>query len=343
MGVATKGHSADNPTMVVLSQVLRRIGMPLVVLALSALPASAEREPFDPGLSGFRVTIDGEECPFRVLAFYVRPDERIPIEIVAPDPTHSYALLADRGTVIELGAGRWAWRAPRDSGQCELAVLHGGTDETITLHAFVMVPFERVENGELNGYKIGKYPVATAGDSPWSLTLAPAYAAPPGFIEVTAENIDTPVSPHFKLGQFLCKQPSGFPKYLVLTSRLLIKLELILDELNRLGHPVNTFAVMSGYRTPFYNAAIGNVKLSRHQYGDASDIYIDEDHDGRMDDLNGDHRVNMKDSQLLPSIVDAMQNGPALASLTGGIGVYKATSEHGPFVHVDARGRAAHW
>jgi hypothetical protein len=323
------------------------LGLAAFALAMAALapPASAvlPHAPFDPGLAGFRILLDGEECPYNVLGFYVRPEESMPIEIEAPDPMHSYALLADRGTVIELGQGRWAWRAPSQPGQCELVVLHGGTPETITLHAFVLVPFEAVQNGWLNSYHIGEYPVAEQGDSPWSLGMAPSYATPPGFIEVTPENFDTPVSPHFTLGQFVCKQESGFPKYEVLTTRLLIKLERILDEVNRLGHPTSTFVIMSGYRTPYYNAAIGNVRLSRHQYGDAADIFVDEDHDGRMDDLNGDGRINIKDSQLLSQIVDEMQNGPALASLTGGIGVYKSTSEHGPFVHVDARGRAAHW
>ena len=329
--------------METMKSLVRAVCLAGLTLVLAGPTSASSPIPFDPGLSGFRVLLDGEECPYNVLAFYVRPEESMPIEIESPDPAHSYALLADRGTVIELGQGRWAWRAPSEPGQCELVVLHGGTPETITLHAFVMVPFEAVQNGMLNGYHIGNYPVPQNGDSPWSLALAPAYAAPPGFIEVTAQNIDTQVSPHFKLGQFLCKEPGDFPKYLVLTTRLLIKLERILDEVNRLGHPTSTFVIMSGYRTPYYNAAIGNVRLSRHQYGDASDIYIDENHDGRMDDLNGDHRVNIKDSELLSQIVDAMQNGPALAALTGGIGVYKSTSEHGPFVHVDARGRAAHW
>lgn len=322
-----------------------RVAVALLRLVLVVPAATAEvRAPFDPGLAGFRVLIDGESCPYNVFAFYVRPDERIPIEIETPDPAHAYALLADRGTVIDLGAGRWSWQAPRDPGMCEIAVLHGGTDQIINLHAFVMVPFEALQNGEINGYKIGKYPQPpTSNDSPWSVVLAPRYAAPPGFIEVTPENIDTQVSPHFKLGQFLCKEPSDFPKYLVLTTRLLLKLERILEELNRLGHPVHTFAIMSGYRTPYYNAAIGNVALSRHQYGDAADVYVDEDGNGNMDDLNGDGRINVKDSSLLYGIVDGMQKGPALASLTGGIGLYEKTSSHGPFVHVDARGRAAHW
>ena len=46
---------------------------------------------------------------------------------------------------------------------------------------------------------------------------------------------------------------------------------------------------MSGYRTPFYNRSIGNqTRFSRHVYGDAADIYADDDGDGKMDDLDGD-------------------------------------------------------
>jgi uncharacterized protein YcbK (DUF882 family) len=29
--------------------------------------------------------------------------------------------------------------------------------------------------------------------------------------------------------------------------------------------------------------------------------------------------------------------------LIGGIGIYKATSAHGPFVHIDVRGNRARW
>jgi len=104
-----------------------------------------------------------------------------------------------------------------------------------------------------------------------------------------------PVSPHFKLGQFLCKQPGGFPKYLVLDEILVLKLELILEELNRRGHAADTLHIMSGYRTPYYNKAIGNVDYRRHLWGKAADIFIDAaPADDMMDDLNRDGAVDKK-------------------------------------------------
>jgi hypothetical protein len=42
------------------------------------------------------------------------------------------------------------------------------------------------------------------------------------------------------------------------------------------GHNVDGLTIMSGYRTPFYNRAIGNVPNSRHVFGGAADFYIDD-------------------------------------------------------------------
>ena len=56
------------------------------------------------------------------------------------------------------------------------------------------------------------------------------------------------LSPHFTLGQFVCKQAGGYPKYVVLRERLLLKLERLLEAVNAKGHAAETFHVMSGYR-----------------------------------------------------------------------------------------------
>jgi hypothetical protein len=101
---------------------------------------------------------------------------------------------------------------------------------------------------------------------------------------------DVLVSPHFVLGDFLCKQP-GEPRYVALSVPLLGKLEAIAEALESRGVAPGSLRVMSGYRTPAYNAAIGNKTVySRHLWGDAADIYVDADGDGGMDDLNGDGR-----------------------------------------------------
>ena len=200
-----------------------------------------------------------------------------------------------------------------------------------------MLPYERIEGEHLNGYRIGAYPTVP-------LKQLAIYDVPAGFIEVRPGNVDTWVSPHFRLGQFLCKQDGGFPKYVVLRERLLLKLELILEEVNRKGHRADSLHVMSGYRTPFYNKAIGNVRYSRHVWGGAADIFIDEaPRDGNMDDLNRDGVVDERDASVLHDIVDGLYGRSFFAPFLGGLARYRATSADGPFVHVDERGFRARW
>jgi uncharacterized protein YcbK (DUF882 family) len=175
---------------------------------------------------------------------------------------------------------------------------------------------------------------------------SPAYANPKGFVEVTPENKGLRISEHFTLGQFLTKdQPAIWPKYVVLQPRLLDKLELTIEELRREGHDVNGLFVMSGFRTPAYNAqgvgAGGRSEVSRHQYGDAADVYPDGNGNGRMDDLNRDGKVDLKDARILANAAEAVERKHP--ELVGGIGIYPATSAHGPFVHIDARGTRARW
>jgi len=103
--------------------------------------------------------------------------------------------------------------------------------------------------------------------------------------------------------------------------------------------------VMSGFRTPQYNHTGGNTEgranLSRHMYGDASDIFIDNDGNGVMDDLNHDGRVDIRDAQVINDAVDKVERDNP--SLVGGVGVYSACCGHGPFTHIDVRGFRARW
>jgi len=209
--------------------------------------------------------------------------------------------------------------------------------DSITLNVFVMVPYNQLKGEYLGGYRIGKYPAI-----PYK--QLPIYKPPKGFIEVTKENEETLVSPHFKLKQFLCKQESDYPKYIVLRERLLLKLELILEKVNEKGYRCDTFNILSGYRTPYYNRKIGNVKYSRHVYGGAADIFIDEDpKDDVMDDLNQDGKIDYRDAGIIYDIIDGMYGRPWYVRFLGGLGRYKKTEKHGPFVHVDARGFRARW
>jgi hypothetical protein len=206
--------------------------------------------------------------------------------------------------------------------------------------AFVaLVPFESKRGSKMGDYNIGYWP----GES---RSVSAAYANPAGFIEVTKENADTRISEHFRLRDFLTHdQPNVWPKYLVLRDQLVDKLELIIADLQAHGHPVDHMSVMSGFRTPQYNAhggsTAGRARLSRHMYGDASDVLVDNNGDGRMDDLNGDGRIDFRDAHIVEEASTRVEH--AHPDLIGGGGVYKETSDHGPFAHIDVRGNAARW
>ena len=130
----------------------------------------------------------------------------------------------------------------------------------------------------------------------------------------------------------------------MLDGDLLLKLERLLRAVNEAGVRAPTFAVLSGFRTPAYNKAIGNTtSYSRHLYGDAADVFVDADGDGRMDDLDGDGAVTRADAEWLAGVVEGLADQPWYAPLVGGLGIYGATPGHGPFVHVDTRGEPVRW
>jgi hypothetical protein len=209
-----------------------------------------------------------------------------------------------------------------------------------SLFTFITLrPFSDKVKGRVGTYRMGYWPFERR------TVRSEAYAGLDGFIEVTPENQDTQVSEHFRLRDFLTKdQRNVWPKYLVLDTKLIDKLELVIEDLVGRGYDVRYLSVMSGFRTPQYNlkgVGRGRADASRHQYGDAADVFVDNDRNGRMDDLNRDGRVDTRDARILLGAVDRVE--AANPDLTGGAGVYAATRAHGPFTHIDARGTRARW
>ncbi len=292
---------------------------------------------YSPEKASFVVKFKDEMSPYRIISAFVLPGEELAIEVVSPLLQGKYLLRTSQGITINAEAAHWRWRAPEKPGFHPLRVIHQASDDSIVLNVCVMIPFDHLQGEELNGYRIGKYPAIP-------LKQLPIYKPPKGFIEVTEDNGETFVSPHFRLKDFLCKQDGAYPKYVVLKEKLLLKLELILERVNEQGIPCSTFHIMSGYRTPYYNKLIGNVKYSRHLWGGAADIFIDENpRDEMMDDLNGDGRIDYHDAGVLYDIIDQMYGKPWYQRFLGGLGRYRKTDDHGPFVHVDVRGFRARW
>lgn len=247
------------------------------------------------------------------------------------------------GAMAIIGGGQPVdFRAPRQPGIYPMTIeLNDAQRKLENMSVVTLVPITAKRAGRIGNYQLGTWPFERGGRP-----RTPRYAAPPGFIQVTPQNQNFRLSEHFILRQFLTKdQFNVWPKYVFIDPLLIDKLELTMDELRREGVRAENIHIMSGFRTPRYNAGGGNTagraNLSRHMYGDASDVYIDNNRDGQPDDITGDGRVTTADAQRLANAAERVEQKHH--SLVGGIGVYSACCGHGPFTHVDVRGFRARW
>lgn len=205
--------------------------------------------------------------------------------------------------------------------------------------AFVTLkPWAEKTGNYVNAYHVGRWPGERRN-------MPNNYENPVGFIEVTPDNLDLRLSTHFTMRSFITHdQENVWPKYLVMREELLDKLELVLLTLQDQGIPTRNVVVLSGFRTPQYNRRAtfeGAAYASRHQYGDAADLIIDANGDGRMDDLNRDGVVDFRDTDVINRAVEKVEQ--QFPELVGGLGLYRAMGPSGPFAHIDVRGTRARW
>ncbi|MEM6510520.1 MAG: hypothetical protein AAF644_13720 [Pseudomonadota bacterium] len=161
-----------------------------------------------------------------------------------------------------LGPNSIAVYAPENAGFYSLVLSNNKTSKRLLV--IVKKPFN-ANNKQLNNYQIGLYPAPYKG--------YPQYGAPNGFIEIFEKDLTRQLTPHVQVKNVICKQISGFPKYLYVNNDGLMMLEDLLTFVQNEGIKVSKFAFISGYRTPYYNRSIGNGKHSRHQYGDCNGVF----------------------------------------------------------------------
>jgi len=315
-------------------------GISLLVIFTWTLPALAGLHTAPPSTQrvaapDLALQFQGELCAYPLMAAFVLPGETLEIRAVSGAGDGDLAAQSEGGTLRRLTPDSWSWRAPETVGFHRITVTHCTSGKTICIKAFVLRPYHG--ESRVNGYRIGRYESKPLNDDT-------NYRRPRGLVEVTPENEDTWLTPHFQLKQFVCKEQGTYPKYLVLKTRLLLQLEMIQEDLTALDGAPPVLHVMSGYRTPYYNRSIGNrTSYSRHLYGDAADLYVDRNHDKVMDDLDGDGISDTDDAGIFYREVDALYDSPDYAAFLGGMGLYGPTRSRGPFIHVDTRGTHARW
>jgi hypothetical protein len=221
--------------------------------------------------------------------------------------------------------------APTQPGFYQLAVTKGESRRLVDgLTLAVMVPFSQKLGNTLNGYRIGMYVAERLRGGRGE--------RPDGFVEIRPENRDVQLTKHLRVSDFLTHDDQRvWPRYAAVNPRLLDKLELVMNEIEKLrgeGPRVKILIdVHSGFRTPLHNHNVeGAARDSRHQYGDAADVTIDADGDGKFTRF---------DSRIVAMAVERVEQlNPELA---GGMGLYLSRRFAVPYVHIDARGQRARW
>ncbi len=220
--------------------------------------------------------------------------------------------------------------APDRPGFYRLALVQGAARSIVDeLTLAVLVPFAQKRGAKLNGYTLGNYAGETKGGRG---------EAPSGFVEINESDLDLPLSEHVRLADFLPEDgQTSWPRYAAVDSRLLDKLELVMAKLVQM-HPRGEASgvsvdVNAGFRSPSYNRRVSkSANNSRHQHGDAIDVAID---------ANGDGRVTQADIPLIVRAVQAVERDHP--DLKGGLGLYTSKGWSRPFVHIDTRGHSARW
>lgn len=269
-----------------------------------------------------------------VLLKFAMPGRQIEYPLaVHGDPTLLSYEWIRMGTSVSVAASRPLRGenviAPQKPGFYKLRLVRGEVRRMVDgLTLAVLVPFDRKEGGMLNGYRIGTY----LGER-----FASRREPPEGFLEITRSDLDLQITKHLKVSDFLTRDSQDvWPRYAAVSPRLLDKLELVISEISSWhggAVPVSlSMDVHSGFRSPDHNRHVRRAaRDSQHQYGDAADVTID---------ANGDGRISVIDSRMIGLAVEIVElKHPGLV---GGLGLYTSRRQ-GTYVHIDARGQRVRW
>lgn len=292
------------------------------------------------------------------------------------------------GADVDPTLGRFTWRLAsgrgrlipfNDGTECRFLPEAGSAEATVVEVRFSLaeapqrgrlIPPVSAEHldaeGRLFGFELGHWPdpqdaahLRALGGYEWVRLHPAAYRPPQWFYPVTRANKEWPISRHVRLGDFAMDHPwfsLGMPQWVAIDPLLVAKLEDLADLLHGAGIAFERFTFIYGFRSPAYN--LGRIErdqdetlkspFSMHMYGRAADILIDTDGDLRLDDLDRDGQITVRDAAVLMHYVNELdrryraQGDPRV----GGAGLYDhhdffERPVQSPYVHVDVRGYLA--
>ena len=176
------------------------------------------------------------------------------------------------------------------------------------------------------------------------------YEPPRYFLRIDKSTEKLQLAPHLLAGQMVSfievnrvktkrRHTTWFPP----DRPFIEKLERLHRELTTEGVKFKRLVINSGFRTPVHNHGIQGGATSRHIYGDAADVMVDENGDDRMDDLNRDGVCDARDALVIAQALRKLELAAKVKP--GGIGVYgyDTADSCAAFVHTDSRGFITRW
>ena len=292
-----------------------------------------------------------------------------PFEITLAGPAASLAL-EPRAAWLDAGGSFTRERArsirgvaPPRAGMHALLATEADAEGGRTTHRLALLVLLEAERAApakkdrlcalaVAGEKLGDYPDPAKAKNSRRVREHPARYAPPRFFaRIAPENENLALTDEISLGQMIGfignrREGKGTERHTHVfpVSRPLIqKLDRLAHALREQGLAFKHLAITSGFRTPRYNASIGGASHSRHIYGDAADIYIDDGGDERMDDLTGDGKADRADALLIANALRALELAGEV--VPGGIGVYEFRGADSCFayIHIDCRAFVTRW
>jgi hypothetical protein len=232
------------------------------------------------------------------------------------------------------------------------------------LHVISPSPGSLLQAGEMDGCRIGDYLDPTDLlirrkynlDGSYAVLHPERFLTPRAFYLVDDASRNLRISRHFRLGDFALDYPwfsLGKRQYMALDYGLVRKLEELVDEMNRAGLPGDKIRLIYGFRPPAFsierNIQEGDQSLkapfSLHLYGKAVDFILDADGDLRLDDLDHDGQITVRDTLPLIRCVNSLDRRYRVkgSPLFGGAGVaahhdFPERRVQSPYVHVDTGG-----
>jgi hypothetical protein len=294
------------------------------MIALAVLLLSGTEDPLPAG-PAFLISVNGIPLKPHMMAFSVSAADEVSLSFT-DSLTWSVPAFSLTGTGRE-----FQFTVPRTHGVFTVTAMNS----TSVQEWMMIVPLDaaQMRTASLNSFPVGFYGDGnTRDDLPRT-----------GFIELWPNTFNARVSTHMTFSDFLGHTEGAWPQYMVLDLRLVHKLECVLEEVSEYYPEARGIHCISGFRTPAYNASIGNeTGYSLHLYGAAADIWIEGwPENDLIDDLDRNKRIDVYDAEF---IVEAARRLEASGEVTvGGASAYRWIPAHGPFTHIDTRGSAAVW